>query len=207
MDDDITQKHTKADEKAVQRTETYQKGGQVTASATISDFIGGKGKSPVCVEVNESGESKLCLDGISGVDPIENYKHHMRSLTATQDNALAHEIVQRAVHAMPNNNTNINNLVVAAQTLSDMEPKDSVEAKLCLQSSTLYATGMQYLRRAEEETRIMQSEFFMKNAIKLCGCTVKRSRLLAATKEKASRELLFSTLTLKAAVRPLLVGL
>jgi hypothetical protein len=154
-------------EKAVQRAETDQKGGRVTATATLSDFIGGKGKSPVCVEVNESGESTLSLDGIAGMDPIENYKHHMRNLTATKDNALAHEIVQRAAYAMPKNNTNIDNLVVAAQTLSDMEPKDSVEAKLCLQSSTLYATGMQYLRRAEDETRIVQSEFYIKNAVKL----------------------------------------
>jgi hypothetical protein len=68
---------------------------------------------------------------------------------------------------MPEQNENEQNINIVYQILSDMEPKDSVEARLALQIHTLYAQGMEYLNRAKGETKLHHSEFYMKCALKI----------------------------------------
>jgi hypothetical protein len=99
--------------------------------------------------------------------PIEAMQCALNQLTGTHDQDVAIEIIDRAVSAMPSTHRQDYNTNVIYQSLSDCEPKDAIEAKLCAQSTTLYAQGMQYLSRAEKADMLNQAEFYMKSAIKL----------------------------------------
>lgn len=99
--------------------------------------------------------------------PIEVMKEALYQLTGAQDLDVAHEIIDRAVTAMPLTHGKEHNTNVVYQSLTNAEVKDTLEAKLCAQSSTLYAQGMHYLSRAEKTELLYQAEYFMKCAIKL----------------------------------------
>lgn len=102
-----------------------------------------------------------------GNSAMAAYKLGIKQITAAEDITLANEIIDRAVNAMPQTRTHEHNLNTIHQALSDFEPKDTVEAKLCAQGSVLYAQGMQYLSRAENCSMMCQADFYMKCAIKL----------------------------------------
>lgn len=98
---------------------------------------------------------------------IEDCLSHMQELTATKDAEIAGEIHDRALAALPKNNNLEHRTNLIIQSLADAQPQDSIEAKLCMQETVLYANGMQYLSRAENTERFEHNEFYMKNAIKL----------------------------------------
>ncbi len=100
------------------------------------------------------------------VSPEEHF-NVLNKLTATQDILLHENIVNNAVLAQPATQRIASRINTVNQVLADYEPKDSLETKLCLQAHTLYTLGMQYLSRAENSNMIPQSEFYMKNAMKL----------------------------------------
>lgn len=122
-----------------------------------------QGKCPIQIK---------CEDGKS---PTINFKESYRSqkkdflqeLTATEDAEIAHEIISRGVAAMPQQQKLEHNFNTVFQSLSDSAPKDSTEAKLCVQSTVLFAQGMRLMQNAESCSRIDHSEYYMKNAIKL----------------------------------------
>lgn len=91
----------------------------------------------------------------------------LNRLTATQDILLSNNITKRAALAQPNTQDNRKSTNIVNQVLADYEPKDSLEAKLCLQEHTLYEQGLRYLHLADSQDQIFQAEFYMKNAIKL----------------------------------------
>lgn len=97
----------------------------------------------------------------------EEHFNTLNKLTATQDILLSNNIVCNAVAAQPRNQKNDHSVNIVNQVLADYEPKDSIEAKLCLQAHTLHAQGMQYLSKAENSNTLPQSDFYMKNALKL----------------------------------------
>lgn len=97
----------------------------------------------------------------------EEHFNNLNKLTATQDILLSENIVSCAVSAQPRNHKNDHSVNIVNQVLADYEPRDSIEAKLCLQAHTLYIQGMQYLSKAENSNILLQSDFYMKNAIKL----------------------------------------
>lgn len=97
----------------------------------------------------------------------EEHFNTLNKLTATQDILLSENIVSSAVSAQSRSQKNDCSVNIVNQVLADYEPKDSIEAKLCLQAHTLYTQGMQYLSRAENSNMLSQSDFYMKNAIKL----------------------------------------
>ncbi|HTJ53713.1 MAG TPA: hypothetical protein VL443_29865 [Cyclobacteriaceae bacterium] len=129
------------------------------------------GKCPILVRVNKSKESKewtVAIPGNGSTKPTpEEYIQILKDLTATKDSELAQDICLRGICAMPEQNENEQNINIVYQILSDMEPKDSVEARLALQIHTLYAQGMEYLNRAKGETKLHHSEFYMKCALKI----------------------------------------
>jgi len=102
----------------------------------------------------------------NGTTP-ENHFNTLNKLTATQDILLHEDIVNSALLAQPTNQPSDKKLNIVSQVLADYEPKNSLEAKLCLQAHTLYTQGMRYLDMAQKADMINHSEFFMKNAIKL----------------------------------------
>ena len=83
------------------------------------------------------------------------------------DSEIAAEIMHRGRMAMPNKDFVEYNTNIVLQSLADSAPKDATEAKLCLQSTVLYAQGMQYLSQANACNRIDHGEYYMKSAIKL----------------------------------------
>lgn len=99
--------------------------------------------------------------------PIEVMKEALYQLTGAQDLEVAQEIIDRAVNAMPLTHGKEHNTNVVYQSLTNAHVKDAVEAKLCVQSTSLYAQGMHYLSRAEKAELIYQADYFMKCAIKL----------------------------------------
>lgn len=126
------------------------------------------GKCPVqyVVTVDENGnELKGYKDKIPST-PQEHFKT-LNELTATQDIFLHENIIMSAVYAQPKNQKMDRSINVANQVLADYEPRDSFEAKLCLQAHTLYTQGMEYLAKAENNGMLQQREFYMKSAVKL----------------------------------------
>lgn len=91
----------------------------------------------------------------------------LKNLTATHDILLHGSIVDSAVSAQPKSQKIENRVNVVNQALADYEPRDSFEAKLCLQAHTLYTQGMEHLSKADNSGMLEQKEFYTKNAIKL----------------------------------------
>jgi hypothetical protein len=122
-----------------------------------------RGKCPIRIS---------CKDGkCHSIEVKEQYQSQshliLEKLTATQDKEISNEIIYRAVSAMPFRKEMDYNFNTAFQSLSDCEPRDSTEAKLCLQSTVLYAQGLRHMEKAENSNRVDHSEFYLKNAIKL----------------------------------------
>lgn len=128
------------------------------------------GKCPINVKVskNEKGNQwDVSIPPNEANDTsVKQYHLLLQQLTATQDKELSEEISKRAINSMPGSNEE-HNVNTVYQVLSSFQPKDPIEAKLCLQSNSLYAQGMLYLSRAEKSDMLFQSDFYMKCAIKL----------------------------------------
>jgi hypothetical protein len=98
---------------------------------------------------------------------IENITSVFKKLTATTDYELAAEVIFKGAGALPHHYKPADRFNVSFQALADSDPKDATEARLCLQSQALYSQGMVQLGRAERADMMTQSEFYMRNAIKL----------------------------------------
>lgn len=129
------------------------------------------GKCPVFVRVIDTDNGKKWTIAIPGngedKPSLEQYYGIMKKLTGTHDNELAESICRSAVEAMPKADENDQHINTVYQALADFEPKDAIEAKLCLQSTTLYAQGMQYLSKAERANMPQTADMFMRFAVKL----------------------------------------
>ena len=122
--------------------------------------------------------------------PIEALQSALNLLTGTQDLEVASEIIDRAVSAMPLTHTKDYNTNVIYQSLSECEPKDAIESKLCAQSASLYAQGMQYLSRAESADMLHQVDFYMKSAIKLLRLHNETVETLARYRRKGEQKVI-----------------
>lgn len=120
--------------------------------------------------------------------PAEALQCALTRITGTDDKDLAKEIIDRAISAMPMANGKEHNTNVVYQSLSDCEPKDSLEAKLCAQCTALYAQGMQYLSRVEKSDMMCQIEFNMKCAIKLLRLHNETTEALARYRRKGEQK-------------------
>lgn len=121
------------------------------------------GKCPIHIRYNEGKTQRIDLK-----EPYSTQNLCiLQDLTATKDKEIANNIVHRGVGAMPDQDRIEHNFNTIFQSLSDSAPSDSTEAKLCLQSTVLYAQGMRHIEKAENCDRIDHSEYYMKNAVKL----------------------------------------
>ncbi len=120
--------------------------------------------------------------------PAEALQCALTRITGTDDQDLAKDIIDRAIFAMPMANGKEHNTNVVYQSLSDCEPKDSLEAKLCAQCTALYAQGMQYLSRVEKSDMMCQIEFNMKCAIKLLRLHNETTEALARYRRKGEQK-------------------
>lgn len=124
------------------------------------------GKCPVFIKCKDN---KYHAENIREKYLLSDSPAHaiMKDLTATNDDQLSEEIVRRVLYAMPNSESLEERVNVVFQALADCASKDSTEAKLCAQSTALYAQGMQYISKAENASLMCHVEFYMKFAIKL----------------------------------------
>lgn len=98
---------------------------------------------------------------------IQEHYNTLNKLTATHDVLLYESIVVSAVSAQPKQQKEDRSINIANQVLADYEPRDSLEAKLCLQAHILYTQGMEYINKAEHSGMLQQRELHIKNAMKL----------------------------------------
>jgi hypothetical protein len=122
------------------------------------------GKCPI--RFSEKDREKIHWESPILREPYESWSDSLKSLTATTDSEIAGEIFTKGLFAMPGENI-ARHANIAAQALADVAPQDATEARLCMQEMALYAQGMQYLSLAGSQSKIIQSEHCMKNAIKL----------------------------------------
>lgn len=120
--------------------------------------------------------------------PQEALKSALKQLTGTDDQILAEEIIGRAVTAMPLTQGKEQNTNSIYQSLADIEPKDTFEAKLTAQSTSLYAQGMQYLARAEKADMMCHAEFYLKYGIKLLRLHNETIETLARYRRKGEQK-------------------
>lgn len=120
--------------------------------------------------------------------PVEALQSAFKQLTSTDDRELAKEIIDRAVLAMPATHGKEHNTNVIYQSLSDFEPKDSLEAKLCAQCTSLYAQGMAYLSRAEKTEMLPHAEFYIRSATKLLRLHNETIEMLARYRRKGEQK-------------------
>lgn len=147
-------------EKANVATETATKDAKQTLKAAPM------GKCPVNIAMD--GEKVQSIRFKEPYNSMPNqFENVLKDLTSTQDNDISIEILNRGILAMPKDKNTGSNINIMLQSLADSAPKDATEAKLCLQSTVLYAQGLTFLYKAEHCTRIDYTEVYMKNAIKL----------------------------------------
>lgn len=124
------------------------------------------GKCPVSIKVEDDK-----FQDVTFAEPYNSmpdpFLSLLKDLTATQDSDIAREILVTGTLAMPNNKCNRDKINVMLQALANSAPADAVEARLCMQTTVLYAQGMQYIANAEQVEHLPLKEFYMKNAIKL----------------------------------------
>jgi hypothetical protein len=119
------------------------------------------GKCPINVQLKDGAVKEMTLAKDCDVRTV------FQKLTATQDQELALDIYSYGVDAMPGGIKIPNNTNATLQALADAEPKDAIEARLCLQAHTLYAQGMKYISRADNQDMMCHAEHYMKFALKL----------------------------------------
>jgi hypothetical protein len=97
------------------------------------------------------------------------FKYIMQDLTGTVNGDLAIELHAGTAAAMPGSMYGDlpKNKNIAAQFLSELQPKDATEAMLCSQLIALHAQAMEYLRRAEKAELLHFQDSCMNNASKL----------------------------------------
>lgn len=121
------------------------------------------GKSPILFY---EGEDEMNWEKTTLRDSFASQIEALQSLTATTDYAISQELFKNGVKALPGGYSS-RNANVAVQTLADVAPSDSTEARLCMQEMALYAQGMRQLSKAGSAELLEHAEFHMRSATKL----------------------------------------
>lgn len=93
----------------------------------------------------------------AGVSDQDHLNQIFQETASTSDVEIAKAIFLSGVNALPHNSDPGFNHNIAIQTLADFAPKDAMEARLCMQSMTVYSRGMNYLAMAENSINGMKN--------------------------------------------------
>jgi len=128
-----------------------------------SDLSGNNEKGPVSVKCDKTdGKNRFSID-----IPADQFLSEIKRLTGTESGELAEDLIGWAAGTMPSQSDGVHNINSILHVLWDSEPQDSTEAKLCLQSHSLYVQGMEYLARANSSKIPSNSQMYMNFAVKL----------------------------------------
>ena len=151
------------------------------------------GKCPMSIMVDKTEDGNKLIVAVNSSDKepsMDQYYGIMQKLTGTQDRELAQDICRKGINAMPGPKDDEHNINTVYQALADMEPKDAIEAKLCLQAHVLYAQGMRCLRKAEDAEMMCHSEFYMRSAVKLLRLHNETVETLSRYRRKGEQKLI-----------------
>ena len=147
-------------------------------------------KCPIVFQENESVTIRAAP--LPGLTPNEQCDELLRKTTGVKDERLANEIISSASKAMPPHRSTATNNNIIAQALSDLEPQDSIEARVIAQHTTLYSIGMSYLGNAQAEiVKGRNSRLFESDGVeehnRLLNQAMKLLRLANETVESLTR--------------------
>ncbi len=92
---------------------------------------------------------------------------HLKAIAGVKDSELAANIIDTASSAIEPIVHQDDRLNVVIQALHDFGPKDAIEARLVVQSTSLFTHGMKCLRRTETADMMCHGEYYANKAIKL----------------------------------------
>jgi len=126
---------------------------------------------PLKYSKNETGNSIISTVNISSEvenrrTPEQYYKQAICELTGTANEDLANHIILNGALSLTGSKKPESHNIIS-QALAEYQPRDQHEARLCVQSTALYDHGMNYLFQLNSNKNLAQSEFYLKNAIKL----------------------------------------
>ena len=84
---------------------------------------------------------------------------------ATVDEKVLLETLRSGASAVPGDSKE--KMLIVGKSLIEFKPHDSVEAMLYVQANALFAQGMKYLERAENQELVCPAEHYMRFALKL----------------------------------------
>lgn len=93
--------------------------------------------------------------------------NNLKEIVGVKGSELACQIVIAGVDAIKTVTVESDSLDVIQQSLQDLKPKDSIEAKLIVQADVLFSHGLSNLRRSETTDRINHAEYYSNKGIKL----------------------------------------
>ena len=91
----------------------------------------------------------------------------LKEIVGVNGPELACQIVISGVDAIKTVTSESDSLNVIQQSLQDLKPKDSIEAKLIVQADILFTHGLSNLKRSETTDRINHAEYYSNKGIKL----------------------------------------
>jgi len=158
-------------------------------------------KCPVYCIPNEDGKGY----GISlnfetseeNIKPENIYNEKLCELTGTKNRELAANIIKDAASAICGYSNFGSKKNIVLQSLSEQQPKDIHEARLCAQAAALYSQGLDYLDRARsvlfDEGTFAKDHWhiiFMKAAVRLLDLHTKTVTELARYKQNGEQRII-----------------
>lgn len=157
-------------------------------------------KCPVYYEQSKDGkEHEVRISGRPGDEkgiPEDIYNEKLCELTGTKNKELAEDIINDAAFAICGHSYFGSKKNIVLQSLSEQQPKDIHEARLCAQAAALYSQGLNYLVRArsvlfDDETLAKDHwhMILMKAATKLLDLHTKTVMELARYKQNGEQRI------------------
>lgn len=125
-------------------------------------------KCPVTCIDTENGEMTIFIDSPNkGPLTQHDLNKALQGIAGVQNPELARWLVENQACALPSTIGKAERYNIALQSMMDLEPRDSVEARLISQMTVLHAQAMRYLNLAQIQENTYHQEHYMRFAEKL----------------------------------------
>lgn len=174
---------------------------QLNESQTTSLSLKKLRKCPLYFIPNENGKGytvnvEVDLGEMKGIIPEDIYNQKLCELTGTKNKELAENIIKDAAFAICGYSNLGSKKNIVLQSLSEQQPKDMHEARLCAQATALYSQGLDYLDRARsvlfDEGTLAKDHWhtiFMKAATRLLDLHTKTVTELTRYKQNGEQRI------------------
>lgn len=118
----------------------------------------------------EKGSENISMTVATTSDDSDSQQHSidkaMKKIVGVNDSELAHLIFCEGVTAMPPSVSSPHSYNLIAQSLNDIQPQDSFEARLAVQASVLFSNGLANLQKSEAANRTDHADHYANKAVK-----------------------------------------